>query len=68
MGFSVLAIIFKHGLKPNAHTLSTLLHGLSIKASMFAAMELFQKIVKGYPCNDFTYATISNGFCEASET
>ncbi|PON63570.1 Pentatricopeptide repeat, partial [Parasponia andersonii] len=56
LSFSVLATLYKHGPRPDAHTLNTLLHGLCAEGSMVAAMELFQDIVeKKHPCDVVTY-------------
>ncbi|PON63544.1 Pentatricopeptide repeat [Parasponia andersonii] len=48
LGFSVLATLYKHGLRPNAYTLTTLLHGLCTQASMAGetgkALELLKKL------------------------
>ncbi|GMN62909.1 hypothetical protein TIFTF001_031972 [Ficus carica] len=69
LGFSVFATMIKSGLRPNAYTLSTLLHGLCKEGSMVAAMKLFREIVgKEHLCNEITYATVINGFCKARET
>lgn len=68
LGFSVFATMIKTGLKPNAYTLSTLLHGLLKEGTMVAAMELFDKIMQEYPYNEVTYVTMINGFCNAGET
>ncbi|PQP98470.1 pentatricopeptide repeat-containing protein [Prunus yedoensis var. nudiflora] len=44
LGFSVLATTLKHGLEPNAYTLTALLHGVCKYRSISEAMQLFRKI------------------------
>ncbi|KAF3456640.1 hypothetical protein FNV43_RR01294 [Rhamnella rubrinervis] len=64
LGFSVLAIILKHGLQTDAIAFNTLLHGLCRQSeSMDDAVELFEGIVgRGDPCDQITYATIIGGW------
>nr|XP_017189578.2 pentatricopeptide repeat-containing protein At1g12775, mitochondrial-like [Malus domestica] len=67
--FSVLAITLKYGLKPDACSINTLLHGLWKYSSLAEAMEFFQEIeTKGYKCNEITCATMINGLCKAGKT
>ncbi|EXB24807.1 hypothetical protein L484_005186 [Morus notabilis] len=69
--FSVLATVFKLGLRPDACLLNTLLHGLCVAegGSVDAAFELFVKMVEDEQiCDDITYGTMINGFCKAGET
>ncbi|KAL5542693.1 hypothetical protein UlMin_010403 [Ulmus minor] len=57
LGFPVLAVLLKHGLQPDAYTLTT------------SASWLFQYILdKGHPCNVVTYATIINGLCKDGQS
>ncbi|KAB2623298.1 pentatricopeptide repeat-containing protein [Pyrus ussuriensis x Pyrus communis] len=55
LGFPVLAITLKYGLEPDAHCISTLLHGLCKYKE------------KGSTCDAITYATMINGLCKVGK-
>ena len=70
LGFSVLAVTLKRGLQPNAHSLTTLLHGICRQSeSMDDAVVFFKRIVgRGDPYNHLTYSVIISALCKTHNT